>query len=152
MQVVDDRLCLKHSAEAIESMPKKVRPTYTRGSDALYFASCRGSNETWLPLLEKAFAKAHGDYQCIEGGVSGEGIEDLCGGVSVSVDTEDILDKDILWSELQRVNKDFLFGCSSRRGTDSLPADAEGIVRGHAYTVLAVRDTPQRHLEVRIEL
>lgn len=93
-----------------------------------------------LPLLEKAFAKCHGDYQVIEGGISGEGIEDLTGGVNVSIDTEDILDKDVLWHELKQVNKEFLFGCSSRRGLDTLPADAEGFVRGHAYTVLEARE------------
>lgn len=133
-------MCLVQSTQNIDNMHKRIRPILTRGSDALYFGSCRGSNETWLPLLEKAFAKAHGDYQTIEGGVSGEGIEDLTGGVNVSIDTEDILDKDVLWDELKLVNKKFLFGCSSRRGMDSLPADDEGFVRGHAYTVLEARE------------
>lgn len=40
-----------------------------RETDALYFASCADQNETWLPLLEKAFAKAHGDYDAIAGGI-----------------------------------------------------------------------------------
>ena len=40
------------------------------GSKALYFAQCRDQNVTWLPLLEKAYAKAHGDYGAIEGGWS----------------------------------------------------------------------------------
>lgn len=71
LQVVDDRLCLSEPSGYLELLPKKVRDFYGRGSDALYFASCRGSNETWLPLLEKAYAKAHGDYQSIEGGIPG---------------------------------------------------------------------------------
>ena len=41
------------------------------GSKALYFAQCNSENETWLPLLEKAFAKAHGDYSAIDGGFTG---------------------------------------------------------------------------------
>lgn len=41
------------------------------GSKALYFAQCSSENETWLPLLEKAFAKAHGDYSAIDGGFTG---------------------------------------------------------------------------------
>ena len=35
------------------------------------FAKCEDKSETWLPLLEKAYAKAHGDYGAIEGGWTG---------------------------------------------------------------------------------
>ena len=59
----------------------------------MYFAQCENPNETWLPLLEKAYAKAHGDYSCIEGGFTGEGIEDLTGGVTTELFTTDVLDK-----------------------------------------------------------
>jgi hypothetical protein len=43
------------------------------GSGALLCASCEDSNETWLPILEKAYAKIHGDYHSISGGFSGYG-------------------------------------------------------------------------------
>lgn len=46
----------------------EYRKVMQTGSKALYFAQCRDQNETWLPLLEKAYAKAHGDYGAIEGG------------------------------------------------------------------------------------
>jgi hypothetical protein len=72
---------------------EKYRRAYQSNSSALFFASCENSNETWLPLLEKAYAKAHGDYAAIEGGFTGEGIEDLTGGVTTEVVTMDILDK-----------------------------------------------------------
>lgn len=67
-------------------------------------------------------------------------MEDLTGGVNVSIDAEDALDKDLLEGELLRVNKDFLFGCSSKRGSDQEGPDAEGFVRGHAHTVLEARE------------
>jgi hypothetical protein len=69
------------------------RKTYQANSGALYFAQCEDPNETWLPLLEKAYAKAHGDYSAIDGGFTGEGIEDLTGGVTSELFTTDILDK-----------------------------------------------------------
>lgn len=69
------------------------RRLYQSNSVSLYFAQCEHPQETWLPLLEKAYAKAHGDYASIEGGFGGEGIEDLTGGVSTEVTTSDILDK-----------------------------------------------------------
>jgi hypothetical protein len=74
--------------------PEKVyRRLYQSNSSALYFAQCQHPLETWLPLLEKAYAKAHGDYAAIEGGFNGEGIEDLTGGVTSEIFTADILDK-----------------------------------------------------------
>lgn len=123
-------------------LTKEYRENLRKGSSSLYFASCKESNETWLPLLEKAYAKVHGDYQAISGGYFGEGIEDLSGGVSTYIESEQVLDKDRLWSELMQVNKEsgFLFGCGSRYGSDSDPRDDEGFVRGHAYTVLNARE------------
>lgn len=126
----------------IIKLPKEFRESLRKGSNSLYFASCRDSNETWLPLLEKAYAKIHGDYQAIAGGFAGEGIEDLTGGVSTYITSETVLDRDKLWSELMQVNKEsgFLFGCGSRIGRDNDPHDEEGFVRGHAYTVLNTRE------------
>jgi hypothetical protein len=72
---------------------ESYRKTYQANSGALYFAQCEHPNETWLPLLEKAYAKAHGDYAAIEGGFTGEGIEDLTGGVTSELFSTDILDK-----------------------------------------------------------
>ena len=123
------------------------RKTYQSNSGALYFAQCENPNETWLPLLEKAYAKAHGDYAAIEGGFTGEGIEDLTGGVTSELFTTDILDKESFWkNELMQVNKEFLFGCSTGlwgRGW----GERKGIVEQHAYSVMrAVEMDGQRLL------
>ncbi|KAK4129881.1 cysteine proteinase [Trichocladium antarcticum] len=123
------------------------RRTYQSNSVALYFAQCENPNETWLPLLEKAYAKAHGDYACIEGGYTGEGIEDLTGGVTTELFTTDVLDKEHFWTEeLLKVNQDFLFGCST--GLWGLGYGVrKGIYEGHAYSVMrAVEIDGQRLL------
>lgn len=108
----------------------KLKDTLQRGGEALYFSHCK-SDETWLPLIEKAYAKAHGDYCAIEGGSASEGIEDLTGGVAVVINPEDIMDKERFWKEqLSQVNEKYLFG----GGTKATPS--RGFVGGHAYTVL----------------
>ncbi|KAF9969489.1 hypothetical protein BGZ73_008144 [Actinomortierella ambigua] len=105
------------------------------GKLELFFAKCENENETWLPLIEKAFAKIHGDYEAIVGGLFSQGVEDLTGGVSTLMYTSDILDTDRFWEEeMLQVNKSILLGCSINF-TDMYNADC-GLVSGHAYSVL----------------
>ena len=91
---------------------EKLLNQLQRGGESLYFSHCKRkpnlqlnpktqanlcsaisgkSSETWLPLIEKAYAKAHGDYAAIEGGWASEAIEDLTGGVGVVINPEDIM-------------------------------------------------------------
>ena len=142
--VVDDNLFLSkrdfdargdtYDPTGIKEMRyKKSRQT---GSEALYFASCANENETWLPLLEKAYAKVHGDYEAINGGISGEAVEDLTGGVTSKILTDRVLSKEHLWNELTGVNKGFLFSASSP-GSYGDDSDARrGLALSHAYSVI----------------
>ncbi|GKT90472.1 calpain family cysteine protease [Colletotrichum tofieldiae] len=112
------------------------RRIYQTNSGALYFAQCENPNETWLPLLEKAYAKAHGDYTSIEGGFTGEAIEDLTGGVTSEIYTTDILDKEYFWNEkLLKVNQDWLLGCSTGFASRGW-GERKGIIEMHAYSVM----------------
>jgi hypothetical protein len=155
-EVIDDQLFITHPsyAEADYDIKRAFAneaeyiKSLQRGSSALHFASCEDSNETWLPLLEKAYAKAHGDYAAIEGGYTGEGVEDLTGGVTTEILTEDILDRDQFWNEeLLNVNKELLFA----GWIFAVAADfVNGIKTGHAYSVLkAVEIQNQRFVKVR---
>jgi hypothetical protein len=127
---------------------EEYRAAMQTGSRALYFAQCSDANETWLPLLEKAYAKAHGDYSAIDGGFVGEGIEDLTGGVTSEVFATDILDKDKFWrEELLNVNKTFLFGCGQMNGRYG---ERKGIQEKHAYSIMEAREIDgQRLLKLR---
>lgn len=117
------------------SSEEEYRKAYQSNSGALYFAQCEDPNETWLPLLEKAYAKAHGDFSAIEGGFPGEGIEDLTGGVTTEIFTTDILDKEYFWKEeLMRVNEDFLFSCCT--GLFKGWGERKGIQEGHSYSIM----------------
>jgi Calpain family cysteine protease len=50
-----------------------------KGGKSLYFAKSGATGETWVPLIEKAYAKLHGDYVALSGGKASEAIEDITG-------------------------------------------------------------------------
>ncbi|EXJ83853.1 hypothetical protein A1O1_07481 [Capronia coronata CBS 617.96] len=134
---------------------------FQRGSQSLYFAQCRDQNETWVGLLEKAYAKAHGDYASISGGQTGEAIEDLTGGVTTEIYSTNILDPEAFWrDELSRIGKDFVFSCAAARWREWRPylvanekireERRSGIVSQHAYAVLATYEGHgQRLVKIR---
>ncbi|KAI1628842.1 hypothetical protein EDD37DRAFT_23259 [Exophiala viscosa] len=125
---------------------EEYRKAHQTGSRALYFAQCSEENETWLPLLEKAYAKAHGDFASIDGGFTGEAIEDLTGGVTTEIYSTDILDREDFWNnELLQVGKTFLFGCATGFYSDWLdtsgqPREREGIAENHAYSIMDAKE------------
>ncbi|KAG6865595.1 hypothetical protein C0991_001144, partial [Blastosporella zonata] len=126
-----------------------------KGGKTLYFAKSGATGETWVPLIEKAYAKLHGDYVSLSGGKSLEAVEDLTGGVSTAISNKDILNVDRFWNEeLLKANEDRLFGCSfdsldaSRSGLRDVKVD--GLIGSHAYSVLrAVEAKGKRFLVLR---
>lgn len=164
--IIDDKLFLRapswdESGDVVlgqygvrrSNQEDQYQELFQRGSQSLYFAQCRDQNETWVSLLEKAYAKAHGDYASIFGGQTGEAIEDLTGGVTTEIYTTNILDAESFWkSELSRIGKDFVFSCAAARWREWRPyllanekireERRSGIVSQHAYAVL---DTYEGH-------
>ena len=146
--VIDDYLFLKaldfgfgYKGEGTYDPSSKDRLKHRKqkqeGSTALYFGACQDENETWLPLMQKAYAKAHGDYHAIDGGCVGEGVEDLTGGVATRISMEDVLDKKNLWEALLDTSKEFVF----ELGLFSGPSDTNnGLARRHAYSIIGARE------------
>ncbi|KAF7976604.1 hypothetical protein HWV62_6102 [Athelia sp. TMB] len=160
--IIDDQLFI--TAPRWESLDAKQQALYhgdrdkyesvgRKGSSILYFAKGKSENETWVPLIEKAFAKLHGDYESIAGGFTNEGIEDLTGGISESLYTNDIMDADAFWKkDLLRADEDMLFSCfiDSPKGTPALGTFVRGIRTDHAYSVIkAVEYRGKRFLKIR---
>jgi len=108
-----------------EEAYKKTKQT---GSSALYYGHCTDPNETWVPLIEKAYAKLHGDYEAIIGGWANQGIVDLTGGSATDIWTNNILSLDTHWKELLEVNEKFLFSAGFKY--------IKGLISGHSYAIL----------------
>jgi hypothetical protein len=151
----------------------KYDDTARKGAETLYFSRpVSGSEETWIPLVEKAYAKLHGDYASLMYGRTCDALEDLTGcvassrrfdspssyrnsGVSSLILSRDILDKDRFWEdELSKANKDRLFGCwfktlpSMRSGVRN--AVVNGLVGNLSYSVVrAVEIKGKRFVVIR---
>ncbi|OQR80514.1 hypothetical protein THRCLA_12012, partial [Thraustotheca clavata] len=142
--IVDDQLFVTHTDfdHAYESYlindKTKYKELLRTGSQALFFGKSSSARETWLPLLEKAYTKLHGDYKSVEGGFTGEGIEDLTGGVSTKVLMTDILDYDRFWDEeFSRTNVDTLFSAYIMKKNSGMESRSDnGLVHCHAYSLL----------------
>ncbi|KAJ7659255.1 cysteine proteinase [Mycena polygramma] len=113
-----------------------------KGSEVLYFAKSGSAGETWVPLVEKAYAKLHGDYGSLCSGYAGQrgALRTICfislGGHNLTSvyrvlrillgesqasfnakyirsSSPDILSKNDFWNnELLHANRDRVFSCS----------------------------------------
>ncbi|KAJ2930752.1 hypothetical protein H1R20_g6335, partial [Candolleomyces eurysporus] len=112
----------------------------------LTFAKSGAQGETWVPLIEKAYAKFYGNYSYLQGGYPREAIEDLTGGVASLFMTTDILDRDKFWEEqLLKANEDRLFSCyfpglNGPDGEERSDIRVQGLYGNHAYSVLRARE------------
>lgn len=110
------------------------------------FATSRKGNELWVSILEKAYAKLHGSYEALEGGLVQDALVDLTGGAGEEIDMRSAqaqidLASGRLWSQLLRFKQEgFLLGAGSPSGTD-VHVSSSGIVQGHAYSILQVIDS-----------
>lgn len=109
------------------------------------FATSKKGNELWVSVLEKAYAKIHGSYEALEGGLVQDALVDLTGGAGEEIDMRSAqaqidLASGRLWSQLLRFKQEgFLLGAGSPSGSD-VHISSSGIVQGHAYSILQVRE------------
>jgi hypothetical protein len=59
-----------------------TRIPYSTNRKTPLYAHSSKSSEMWVPLIEKAYAKLHGNYEVLNGGSMGVGMVDVSGGVS----------------------------------------------------------------------
>ncbi|XP_052797971.1 calpain-A-like [Mya arenaria] len=104
----------------------------------LIYASCTDSNEFWVSLIEKAYAKLNGSYEAIDGGQTMDALVDMTGGLAERFEIEK---RDLnLYRQILRASKSEAFITCSRKGDWKLSNKAEpnGLLSGHAYTITGI--------------
>ena len=91
---------------------------YSAASKEPLYARCVDPQEFWVPLIEKAYAKLHGCFEVLNGGLMREGMVDISGGVSeefnlTAPETRDSLENGIFWKEMKKnLKSGYLVGCA----------------------------------------
>jgi Calpain family cysteine protease/Calpain large subunit, domain III len=127
-----------------------TRIPYNSSYGSPIYGHCKDSNEMWLPLIEKAYAKLHKTYENLNGGKMTDAMVDLTGEASEKYNLRDpkvasMIENGELWSMMIRFfRQGSLLGCSnSLKGQDGEQTDevgGDGIWNNHAYGIMDIRD------------
>jgi len=103
------------------------------------FASCRDKNELWVPVLEKCYAKLHGNYEALESGSITDGLVDLTGEAS---EVLEIAKEQSLWETLKdHLIEGYLLGCAANAPGATVEMETPlGILLLHAYGILSIHE------------
>lgn len=96
-------------------------------------------NELWVIAIEKAYAKAYGSYFGIVGGDPVHALRDLTGAPYDRI--EDYTDLKAAWAKLKDANsKGYILTCFTKSAAIAEQQSGEGLVSGHAYSILDCRE------------
>eukprot|EP00929_Paragymnodinium_shiwhaense_P102218 TRINITY_DN65412_c0_g1_i1.p1 TRINITY_DN65412_c0_g1~~TRINITY_DN65412_c0_g1_i1.p1 ORF type:complete len:914 (+),score=194.06 TRINITY_DN65412_c0_g1_i1:104-2845(+) len=114
---------------------KQKRPTED-GSGIVFGRGAK--HQLWVCHIEKAYAKAHGAYNSISGGITAEALLDLTGAPCETVHFKDpSFDREFFWGQLLSLLQ---AGCLVGCGTNSETIEELGLVGQHAYSVLEAKE------------
>lgn len=121
-------------------------PCYTLGAPV--FSKCQGT-ELWVLVLEKVYAKLHGSYFLLKGGMAFEALLDLTGSPTSlyffqDPEVTELIKSGEFWRLLQSSDTDGFLLCASTLGEDrwrdyeeKLPA---GLLPGHCYSIISLHE------------
>ncbi|RVE63754.1 hypothetical protein OJAV_G00139440 [Oryzias javanicus] len=110
----------------------------------LIYCQSNSKSEFWSALLEKAYAKLYGCYESLRGGHTGDAVVDFSGAIFEVIDLEkETSDRDQinLFEKLLKVHeRGGIISCGIKAEPHELEFKLEnGLVKGHAYAVTAVK-------------
>ncbi|KAG7236707.1 hypothetical protein INR49_000601 [Caranx melampygus] len=119
----------------------------------LIYCHSKHNNEFWSALLEKAYAKLSGCYESLDGGNTGDAVVDFSGAVAEAINLEagaffaDQKKQDQLFEDLLKVyDRGGIISCSIKAQPHEIENRmANGLVKGHAYSVTAVKKVRLGH-------
>lgn len=118
-----------------------LTPCQPRSKDPAFNSS--KSEELWVILMEKAWAKVHGGYANIVGGLLREALRDLTGAPAITFFTSEGTPEDHWKNLMDAENQGYIIACGSddikQSGDDSLDATL-GLAGNHAYSLLSVHE------------
>ena len=106
-----------------------------RENGSSVFAKVSKDGALWGPLIEKAFAKLHGNYEAIENGDPTHSIEVLTGAPSTYYDHDSTHIDQLFFDISAAIEADGMVSVISPEGTSS-----NNIAQGHVYTVLSAHE------------
>ena len=113
-------------------------PCTSVGGKLDFAFSKTNESELWVMLLEKAYAKAYGSYWDIVGGDPAVALRDLTGAPFERID--DFSDVEAAWKRVMDANSNnYILTCFTKSTQIREEKNTMGIVSGHAYSVLDVR-------------
>jgi hypothetical protein len=116
-----------------------------KNSEATLFCCSKDKNELWAILMEKSYAKLHDTYAALEGGWVTDALVDMTGGVPTTFTFEEKA-ADIasgkFWQDLLGwyASGEYLMGCARSTSGTREQDTGRGILQGHAYGILEVRE------------
>ena len=107
-----------------------------RDSWSTLFAHVSTDGSLWGPILEKAFAKCHGNYEHIVGGAPEIAVRTLMNWPYIDMQHAQVEDKEALWTQLlgHAQGSDIITAATPGSSHDN--TNAQGLVNNHAYTVI----------------
>ena len=114
-------------------------PCYGNWGLNLSFTSTNG-NELWVILLEKAWAKLNGCYAKVIGGEANEIFDVITNTFSEKIKIKRG-QEDVIWNKYSEgQKKGYIMTAGTSGDTYNLDLEENGLVPGHAYTVLKVQE------------